>query len=121
MISKSGVRARIAHARLAERRRVRREELTPGEALAEVVAVIGGNHWPATIRNISTAGVGLLLDPRLTPDTLLSVELRNATGTFSCMHLAWVVHIAPAAEGQILHGCRFTQDLGEEELQNLIQ
>jgi hypothetical protein len=120
MLSKSSVRARIARARLEERRRVRRQELHHPEVTAEVVAVIGGNHWPAGVANLSTTGVSLLLDPRLQPGSLLSVELRNAAGSFTCMHLAWVVHVSPAAQGQILHGCRFTEDLGEEELRSLL-
>jgi hypothetical protein len=120
MLSKSSVRARIARAKLEERRQVKRRLLSDPEATAEVVAVVGGNHWPATICNVSATGVSLLLDPRLPQDCLLTVELRSPDGSFACTHLAWVVHAAPAAQGQILHGCRFTQELGEEELRNLL-
>jgi hypothetical protein len=120
MLSKSSVRARIARARLEERRLVKRRLLSHAEGTAEVVAVVGGNHWPATVRNISATGVSLLMDPRLAVDCLVTVELRSTDGSFACTHLAWVVHAVPAAQGQILHGCRFTQELGEEELRNLL-
>jgi hypothetical protein len=120
MMSKSGIRARVASAKLAERRSGQRFHAPDGEAPCQVVSVLGGHVSQVALHRVSASGVSLLIGQRLNPDTLLVVELRNPNGSYSCTVLAWVVHISPDRNGGWLAGCTFTHELAADELQRLL-
>ena len=55
MLTSSGVRARIAWSKLSERRTQRRLRPDNPDLRVEVVAVHGGEFWPATVRDVSSS------------------------------------------------------------------
>jgi hypothetical protein len=78
--------------------------------------------WPGRARDISSAGVGLILQHRFRPGTHLVVELRRGTGAFLLAVAATVVHTeAIQVDGHHcwLLGCTFDEPLSDEELQAL--
>jgi hypothetical protein len=122
MITSSGVRARIARAKLSERRGDRRFRFASPDAQAQVVAVVGGHFWLAGIRDVSVSGISLMCPYQIQPDTLLTIELVNSTGEYTHTLLAWVRHIVPNSKGSgFVAGCSFPMELREDELQALLK
>jgi hypothetical protein len=79
--------------------------------------------WPARVRDVSVAGIGLLLRHRFRPGSYLAVELHASSG--GCLRLlaVRVVHTTPlSVDGEPcwLTGCLFAEQLGEDELQALL-
>jgi hypothetical protein len=74
--------------------------------------------WPATTRDISAGGLGLLLPRRFEPGVLLAVEV--AVGREARSLLVRVVHATPQAGGGWLVGCRFLTPLDESELRAIL-
>jgi hypothetical protein len=82
--------------------------------------------WPATVagafgtlarvKDVSTAGIGLVLDRRFEPGTLLAVQVEAACGGGPGNLLARVRRVMPQEGGQWLLGCAFVSPLGAEEL-----
>jgi hypothetical protein len=62
------------------------------------------------VRDVSAAGIGLLLPHRLAPGTLLGIELPDAPAPPAIV-LATVAHVTAGTVG-----CRFALDLDEEDL-----
>jgi hypothetical protein len=75
-----------------------------------------GEPWPATVRNVSLAGIGLLLCCPLSPGTLVHVDLPG----LGCRLLACVAHSTPVAENAWSVGCSFLRDLSDEEMRSLL-
>jgi hypothetical protein len=73
--------------------------------------------WPGTIRDVSQGGLGLVLQRRFEPGTVLFIEL---PGTDSRPLLARVVHAARLAQGSWLLGCTFSSKLSEDEVRRLL-
>jgi hypothetical protein len=71
------------------------------------------------IRDISGAGVGLLLQQRFEPETLLTLELENTGRTSSCTFQVRVIRVAPQPGGWLL-GCTFTPAISEADVQALL-
>ena len=79
--------------------------------------------WPARVRDVSAAGIGLLLRHRFRPGSYLAVELHDPSG--GCLRLlaVRVVHTTPlCVDGEPcwLTGCLLAEQLGEDELQALL-
>jgi c-di-GMP-binding flagellar brake protein YcgR len=70
--------------------------------------------------NISATGIGLLVDRSVENGALLSVELRNSSGTFARSLLACVVHVNHRTEGDWALGCNFIRSLGDDDLEALV-
>jgi hypothetical protein len=119
MLTSSGIRARIARAKSAERRTGRRFRPSSLSASAQVVSVVGGQHWFANVRNVSSTGASLVCPHSVEPGSLFTLEFVNAKGTFACTVVAWVVHVNAHPRG-IVAGCAFTKGLNEEDLGRLI-
>jgi hypothetical protein len=79
-----------------------------------------GKKKPATARivDISTGGIGLLLDRTFDPGTSFDVELRTAAGERTLP--AEVIHSAQLAPGLWMIGAAFATHLGADELQSLL-
>jgi PilZ domain len=74
--------------------------------------------WPAKVRGISLAGIGLILQHRFRPGTTLMVDLRESGGAVLRTVRARVVHAtAFLDDGNAcwLLGCVFDHHLDEEE------
>ncbi len=85
----------------------------PGEGRLDQV------WWPATVRNLSAAGVGLILGHRFDVGTLLAVELVSKTERDGRKLHARVRHATPQEDGWLL-GCVFTEELSDTDLAALL-
>ena len=77
--------------------------------------MVDSQYGEATVRDISTTGVGLLLDCAFPPGTMLLVESWQR-GNLRTTLLARVVHAAPQGAGWY-HGCELGRPLGASELE----
>jgi len=75
---------------------------------------------PAKVLNISASGVGLLVEQRIEPGTLLSVDLLSGDGRSATTVLACVVHLTEQASDGWALGCNFIQELSASDLQGLL-
>lgn len=75
-----------------------------------------GAEWMGKIRDISQGGIGIVLGRRFELGTLLSVEIRDASGLSSGNLLARVVHVTPHTSGGWVIGCCFTNEIGEDDV-----
>jgi len=71
--------------------------------------------WPAFIRDISTTGIGLIIDEPPAPGSFLTVELNERLRVG-----VQVVAIRPQATGDWLVGCLLLRPLQVDELHELI-
>ncbi len=79
-----------------------------------------GEVCPATVLNISTTGVGLVVREPLTPGTLLNVTLGPARQVAAQTMLSCVVHMSDHQEGEWALGCNFITELRERDLKLLL-
>ena len=85
-----------------------------------LMAAPHGCRW-ARVHDVSTAGVGLVVNHRLEPGALLMVELRNARQAMRLVQVARVVHCSHQADGGWLTGCAFVEEVGKAELDALLE
>src|SRR5262249_2945047 len=76
--------------------------------------------WPATIRDISTAGLSLALNRRFERGSGLAIELPGGDGTYSTV-LARVTSIWPHPESGWVLGCTFVSELSDEEVRSVLE
>lgn len=74
--------------------------------------------WPATIRNVSTAGISLRLGRRFERGTGLAIELPTENGGTTTV-LARVCHLE-AGEGGWLLACTFISELSDDEVRAVL-
>jgi hypothetical protein len=72
--------------------------------------------WSAVVRDVSTGGVGIVVNRRFEPGTLLSVELQDAEQTVNRTLLVRVVRVLRDGDDQWLLGCAFTNKLTDADL-----
>jgi hypothetical protein len=77
------------------------------------------NPWPATIRDISTGGLKLLLNRRFERGSGLAIELPTEDGSTTTV-LARVAHVHAAPEGGWVLGCTFISELSDEEVRAVL-
>jgi hypothetical protein len=77
------------------------------------------SSWEATVRNISSHGVGLLLGRRFEPGVLLAIEVADQSDGQMRLLLARVVHATARPEGGWLIGCCLLNSLTDDEVQSL--
>jgi hypothetical protein len=106
---------RAAPTPVAKRRATVRYALDADTACAPLAAWGASQGWEARIRDISRGGLGLLLDRRLEPGTLITVDL-PLTPDCPRLLLARVVHATAQPDGGWLVGCALFDLLPEEEL-----
>jgi hypothetical protein len=99
-----------------ERRRVPRYP-SDLETTCKPLVSRDGSSWLAQIRDISTLGIGLVLQRRFERGTLLVMDLENPARNISRNVVARVVHTTALPLGQWLLGCVFTKELDADDLQ----
>jgi hypothetical protein len=89
----------------------------------EPTAVRGDRElkWPATIRDISVSGIGLLLKRRFERGAGLTIELPENGSNTGYTVLAKVIHATAQNGGYWLLGCAFVSELSDEELEGLLE
>jgi hypothetical protein len=83
----------------------------------------GGNNsiWWASVMDISTGGVGLIVSRRFEPGTLLAIGVENKNREFSHMLVARVIHVRKESASRYILGAKFISPLGDDELQVLLE
>ncbi|MFO0865297.1 MAG: PilZ domain-containing protein [Gemmataceae bacterium] len=76
--------------------------------------------YVARIINLSANGVGLLVDDRIEPGSLLNVELLARDGHTVKSILACAVHVADKGQGAYGVGCNFIRELPEADIKQLV-
>lgn len=102
-----------------ERRARARRCCTPQNA-PPATAAVGTELWPLPIRDISSAGLGILFERRLDPGDVVAVELLNRGLNFWHLKLLRIVHVTPYG-GLWLVGSSFLNELTDEELEALLE
>jgi hypothetical protein len=85
-----------------------------------MTATVGDKPSLVPIHDISTAGIGVVLDHRLDPGTLVTIELLNRTWNFWHLKLLRVVHATPQADDRWLVGSVFLRKFSDDEFQALL-
>jgi hypothetical protein len=76
--------------------------------------------WPASVRDLSTSGIGIIVNRRFEPGTLLTVDLEDVDRTAHRSLLVRVMRTAQEAPNGWVHGCAFTHPMSEAELLDLM-
>jgi hypothetical protein len=104
----------------AERRASVRYQCTPENFSADnscrPITARKSEAWSAMVRDLSTGGVGILVNRRFEPGTLLSVELQDVEQTVARVLLVRVVRITRQDQETYLLGCAFTTKLSDADL-----
>jgi hypothetical protein len=79
-----------------------------------------GTTWSASVRSISTRGVGLVANRKVLPGTVLIVELQPDSGGVPLVAEVSVLRVQPECENEWLLGCRFARSATDEELNGLL-
>jgi hypothetical protein len=95
-------------------------ESSSGDDPCQPISTRRSEVWSAAVRDLSTGGVGIVVNRRFEPGTLLSVELQDAAQTLSRILLVRVVRALRESNDRWLLGCAFTSKLTEGELLALI-
>lgn len=77
-------------------------------------------QWNAKVLDISSGGIGLLVDCRFENGTLLSLELPSTAGKAPFTMLVRVVHITAQSADRWVVGCSFAAELSEDKLRELL-
>ena len=76
------------------------------------------HRWTAQIRDISASGIGLILNRRFEPGTVLRVKLPGSSSRR--LYLVRVVRVQKHANRTWIVGCVFPRPLTDEEVQSLL-
>lgn len=90
-----------------------------GFAEFETVPPTTRGRRKAEITNISTSGVGLLLDQKIDPGIILDLSLKTKKGSQFDI-LACVVYLGSRPEGGWVAGCHFIRELEESDIKLLL-
>jgi hypothetical protein len=84
------------------------------------IALVQGDPWPTEIRDISSRGVGLVLEHAVTPGTFLLLDLPGPTRIGPPKLRIQVVNLREQMDGSWLHGCVLLRELQSNEVDELI-
>src|SRR5262249_11471434 len=82
-----------------------------GEICCDVLLVEDDRVCPAMVLNVSTGGVGLLINEYIEPGTSLIIQLTSAARNMSWSKQAIVRHAGDGAAGAFRVGCEFVKHL----------
>jgi hypothetical protein len=74
--------------------------------------------WGATVKDITLAGLGMVVCYPFKPGTVVAVDLRHGSGT--CTLVARVVYANDQSDGTWLVGCALLKPLSPDELTKLL-
>jgi hypothetical protein len=105
-------------------RRVWARQATNIDGICQPVAVETATEpetgWPGTIIDVSRGGIGLHLERRFLPGTLLIIELPSTEHEPARFLQVDVIRSTPHSDGGWIHGCKFLVELEEKDLQTLV-
>jgi serine/threonine protein kinase len=76
--------------------------------------------WEGTVQNLAITGIGVVLNRRFEPDTILSVVLCSADGCLSRDVEMRVIRVRRKTQGSWFHGCIFAEPLSKDELRKFL-
>ncbi len=77
-------------------------------------------RWSAEVKDVSADGIGLLMNRRFEPRTVLTLEIPAKDQTAAHRLLIRVVRVQPMTKRRWLVGCIFAMRLGDEEVRTMI-
>jgi hypothetical protein len=89
------------------------------QVLCQLTTDLSAEPWLAWVRDVSTQGIGLVVDRRFAPGTPMLVELQTDDG-LTCTVTARVVRATAEGDAEWLLGCTLTRDLDDGELAQLL-
>jgi hypothetical protein len=104
----------------AEDRRSVERYICRRQSKVRVLAKSGVPGFTASIRDISTLGIGLIMERPCEPGTLLALQLRSRGSRFSSVLAATVKHATRLPEGHWLWGCSLSRGLTDDEVLGLV-
>jgi hypothetical protein len=102
----------------ADRRSADRFQVN-ADASCPFISPVVEDFGPVKIRDLSMAGVGLLMSRKVEPGALVAITLANTVKGFSKTVLMRVIHTTPVA-GNYLVGGTFTTPLTYQEMSALV-
>jgi PilZ domain-containing protein len=102
-------------------RRTGMRRTTRVKVQARLTRATGDGPWFASVRNLSTGGVGLIADRQFKPNMLLTIELPTGRQHYAAPRLFKITHATPQPGGKwwVLGGV-FASPLTSEELEALL-
>jgi len=76
--------------------------------------------FPDHINNLSAGGISLVLDRKLEPSTIATVDFFNIARAFPLQLQLTVVYAIEQADGSVVHGCSFCRPLHSVEVWGLL-
>jgi hypothetical protein len=89
------------------------------DASCPFLSPVTEDFGPVKIRDISMAGIGLLMSRRIEPGSLLAITLANSAKNFSKTVFVRVAHVT-FMSGNYLVGGNFTVPLTYQEMTSLV-
>jgi PilZ domain len=90
------------------------------QAVCDTVPANGRAPESVQVLNLSPSGVGLAVPRPIETGSMLSLELKSASGRHACTMLACVVHASGRDAGPWTVGCNFIRELTEQEMESLL-
>jgi hypothetical protein len=76
--------------------------------------------WLAHVQDISTTGIGIIVDRYVEPETFLAVQMHGDDELLSYTVLVQVRNLRTQGDGSWRLGCEFARELTEEEVRTLL-
>jgi hypothetical protein len=109
----------LAQYQQIKRRSETRYQCAPATA-ARLSTSKGHEGRRAWVLNLSSSGIGLLLDTAMEPDSQLVIHLQSSHIGKAFDLLARVVHSTPQTGGEWLVGCKLAEKLSQDDLEALL-
>ncbi len=77
-------------------------------------------RWSARVQDVSSTGIGLVVDSYIEPETYLEVQIQDEDSDRPAGFVVRVVHAQEKGAGEWLLGCVFARALGDEEILALV-
>jgi hypothetical protein len=90
------------------------------ETSGRLIASLEGEPLPLRVRNLSVAGISLVVPRRLDSDTILDLQLLNRPQMFLCQVQVRITYAVEHPSGDWILGGAFTRPLTEEEVRLLL-
>lgn len=90
------------------------------ETAYHLSAMVEPGYCRAGVRNISPEGLSLVLNRRIEPGSVVSVDVYNKARRYSCQVPLRVVYVLEHPGGDYILGGAFARELSDDEVQGLL-
>ena len=90
------------------------------QTVCEFLSPVLEDFGAVRIKNVSTDGIGMIVNHKLEAGLLLAVTLANPSRSFAKTLLTRVMHVTPQPGGAYLVGCEFQTPLTYDELTTMV-